>query len=511
MGAKTFGDGLVTLVATSSSKLAVTYGVVSGPGALKGDQLTLLGAGDIVVQASQAGNDQFQAVSINQTITVAKAAQAITFPALANVAFSTNGVGLEAKSGSGLTVVYRLIAGNGTITGSRLAFTGIGVFTVAADQAGNTNWLAAISVTNSFTVTRGVQTIAFAPMGDQVLSAGAVTLNASSSAGLSVTYTVMSGPATVSGGKLTLLNEGTVVVRAINPGSTLWQAAQAEQTFQVRKLTTLAVNIAGNIGGSVAVAPSKDQYTPTDTVTLTATANDGFAFEGWSGDLTGLANPATLTMSSVRAVTATFKDIQSPVLTWDLPVTGATGVEQVRLSGKITDNVGVTTAQWSREGGTAQAISLVANGTFSVENLVLSLGTNRFAMIARDAAGNETKLERDVVWVPQRVLSVGDVVAVQEGQRLVFPLNLTTDTATVAGLTFKLNYDQAWVADPQVEWGAQAGQSVNNVNVGTAGELTGSFALAGVGLPSGSNRIATVSFRRAACLQTSKSSSTQPS
>jgi hypothetical protein len=495
VGSKIFGDAPVTLSATSSAQLPVTYRVISGPGALIGDQLTLLGAGDIVVQASQAGNDQFQAVSANQTITVAKAAQVITFPTLASVGFSTNGVALEAKAGSGLPVSYRLIAGNGSITGSRLALNSVGSFSVAADQAGNTNWLAATSVTNSFTVTRGVQSIAFAPIGDQVLSVGSVTLNATSSAGLAVTYSVMSGPATVSGTKLTLLNEGTVVVRAINPGSTLWQAAQADQTFQIRKLTTLSVTIAGNIGGTVAVSPVKDQYAPTDTITLTATATNGFAFAGWSGDLTGAANPATLTMASVRSVTANFKDIQAPTVVWDQPVAGTTGLEQVRLSGKVSDNVAVTLAQWSRDGGTAQAISVAANGTFSVENLVLNVGTNRFAVTARDAAGNETQLEREVVWVPQRVLSVGDAVAVQEGQRLVFPLNLITDTATVAGLTFKLTYDPAWVADPQVEWGAQAGQSVNNVNIGTPGELAGSFALAGVGLPSGSNRIATVSFR----------------
>jgi hypothetical protein len=495
VGSKTFGDAPVTLSATSSAQLPVTYRVISGPGALNGDQLALLGAGDIVVQASQAGNDQFQAVSVNQTITVAKAAQVITFPTWASVGFSTNGVVLEAKAGSGLPVSYRLIAGNGSITGSRLALNSVGSFSVAADQAGNTNWLAATSVTNSFTVTRGVQSIAFAPIGDQVLSVGSVTLNATSSAGLAVTYSVMSGPATVSGSKLTLLNEGMVVVRAINPGSTLWQAAQADQTFQIRKLTTLSVTVAGNIGGTVAVSPVKDQYAPTDTVTLTATATNGFAFAGWSGDLTGVANPATLTMASVRSVTANFKDIKAPTVVWDQPVAGTIGLEQVRLSGKVSDNVAVTVAQWSRDGGPAQAISVAANGTFSVENLVLNVGTNRFAVTARDAAGNETKLEREVAWVPQRVLSVGDAVAVQEGQRLVFPLNLTADTATVAGLTFKLTYDQAWVADPQVEWGAQAGQSVNNVNIGTAGELTGSFALAGVGLPSGSNRIATVSFR----------------
>ena len=495
VGAKTFGDGPVTLSATSSAQLPVTYRVLSGPGTISGDQLTLLGAGAIAVQAIQAGNDQFQAVTTSQTITVAKAAQTLTFTALASATFSTNAVTLEAKPTSGLPVGYRLVSGAGTISGSKLTLSGIGAFTVAADQGGNTNWLAATSVTNSFVVTRGVQTITFAPIGEQVLSAGSVTLSAVSSAGLAVNFSVMSGPATVSGTKLTLLNEGTVTVRAINPGSTLWLAGQAEQSFVVRKLTTLAVTVAGNQGGTVAVTPLKDVYAPTDSVTLTATASSGFAFAGWSGDLTGSANPATLAMSANRVVTASFKDIQAPALTWDLPAAGTTGVEQVRLSGQITDNVGVTIAQWSREGGAGQALTLQANGSFSVDNLTLTVGTNRFAIVARDAAGNESKVERQVVWVPQRILTVGDAVAVQEGQRLVFPLSLNTDTATVAGLTFKLTFDPAWVVDPQVEWSAAVGQSVNNINLGTAGELTGSFAMAGVALPIGSNRIASVSFR----------------
>jgi hypothetical protein len=495
VGAKTFGDAPVKLSATSSAGLPVTYRVVSGPGQITGDQLSLLGAGDIVVQAAQAGNDQFQAVSANQTISVAKAAQTLAFTALPNTTFSTNGIALEAKASSGLPVAFRLVSGAGAISGSTLNLVGVGSFTVAVDQAGNTNWLAATSVTNVFTVTRGVQTIVFTPVGDQVLSAGTVTLNAVSSAGLAVTYTVMSGPATVSGAKLTLLNEGTVTVRAINPGSTLWLSAQAEQTFTIRKLTTLAVTVSGNQGGTVAVSPKKDQYAPTDSVTLTATASSGFAFAGWSGDLTGSANPATVIMSANRSVTATFKDTQAPTVTWVQPTAGSTGIETVRLSGQASDNIGVSSLQWSRDGGAPQAITLGANGAFAVENLVLAVGTNRFALVARDAAGNETRLERSVVWVPQRVLSVGDAVAVQEGQRVVYPLSLTSDTAIVAGLTFKLTYDPAWLADPMVEWGAMTGQSVNNVNVGTPGELTGSFALAGMGLPSGSNRIATVSFR----------------
>jgi len=370
----------------------------------------------------------------------------------------------------------------------------VGAVSVAADQAGDGNYLPATSVTNAFTVARGDQTIAFTAIGDQVLGNAPITLKGTSSVGLPVIFQLVSGPATVSSGALTLLGEGTVTVRARQLGSPLYNPAQTDQSFVIRKLTTLAVTVAGNQGGTVAVTPLKDLYAPADSVTLTATATSGFAFSGWSGDLTGSVNPATFLMSANRAVTASFKDIQAPALTWDLPTAGATGVEQVRLSGTLTDNVGVTTAQWSRDGGAGQALTLQANGAFSVDSLTLSVGTNRFAIVARDAAGNETKLERQVVWVPQRILTVGNASQVQEGQRLVFPIKLTS-SGDVAGLTFELKYDPTYLTDPQLEWAGAVGQSVNNVNLGTAGEIKATFSMAGSPLPTGSQPLATVSFR----------------
>jgi hypothetical protein len=84
---------------------------------------------------------------------------------------------------------------------------------------------------------------------------------------------------------------------------------------------------------------------------------------------------------------------------------------------------------------------------------------------------------------------------VQEGQRLVFPVRLTAHAPNVAGLTFRLSYDPTYLTDPQVEWCALVGQSVNNLNLGTPGEIGGSFALAGTALPAGTNAVATVSFR----------------
>jgi hypothetical protein len=47
-------------------------------------------------------------------------------------------------------------------------------------------------------------------------------------------------------------------------------------------------------------------------VTLTAVADPGWQFVGWSGDLTGLANPSTLVMDADKSVLATFIPIVIP-------------------------------------------------------------------------------------------------------------------------------------------------------------------------------------------------------
>jgi len=495
VGNRTFGEAPVRLVATSSGGLPVGFRVVSGPASVAGDLLTLLGAGAVVVEASQGGSDVYDAVKTTQSLTVAKAAQTITFPALPDVAYTTNPIPLSATSSRGLTVAYRVVTGSATVSGAQLRLGGVGLISVAAEHPGDDNHLPGAPVTNSFTVSRGVQTITFAPPGDQVLGGAAVVLGATSSAGLPIVFSVLSGPATIAGNQVTLLDEGTVTVRARQVGSPLWLPAQVEQSFVVRKLTSLAVTVVGGKGGSVQISPVKDLYAPTDTVTLTAAAIDGFGFGGWGGDLAGSQNPATVVMSANRKITALFNDVGRPVLTWETPVGGITGDEQVVLSGKATDNVGITEATWRREGGPSRVLPLASDGGFRVEGLVLDVGTNVFEVRLRDEAGNVTADQRTVVWVPERVLRVATAAEVQEGQRVVYPVQLVTDAANVAGLTFRLRYDPAQLADPQVEWGALVGQSVNNLNLTTPGEIAGSFALAGTSLPAGTNPVATVSFR----------------
>jgi uncharacterized repeat protein (TIGR02543 family) len=75
-------------------------------------------------------------------------------------------------------------------------------------------------------------------------------------------------------------------------------------------------------GGTVTPSPMGDQsgiacpasvgvicpgYYPSGTpVTLTATPNTGYSFSGWSGDLSGTANPTSVTMNGPKTVTANF-------------------------------------------------------------------------------------------------------------------------------------------------------------------------------------------------------------
>ena len=67
---------------------------------------------------------------------------------------------------------------------------------------------------------------------------------------------------------------------------------------------TLTVN-AGS-GGSVTLSPTGGSYASGTVVTLNAVAATGYIFYGWSGDVSGSTNPATITMNGNKFVTATF-------------------------------------------------------------------------------------------------------------------------------------------------------------------------------------------------------------
>ena len=155
LNAKTFGDSAFTLTARATSGLPITFSKVSGPASIFGNSVTITGAGTVVLRASQAGDNTYAAATpVDQSFIVAKANQNITFPVIADRPFGTGNVALSATASAGLPIVYSVVSGPATLSGSTLMVSGSGVITVKASQAGNSNYLPASDVTVNFTVSQ---------------------------------------------------------------------------------------------------------------------------------------------------------------------------------------------------------------------------------------------------------------------------------------------------------------------------------------------------------------------
>jgi hypothetical protein len=232
-----------TLPATTSAGLTVAYSVTSGPATITGDALTVTGAGTVVVQATQAGSATYAPFSGSETITVTapvvpptptKTTQTIaTFPATLSLLTTQSPYTLPATTSAGLTISYSVTSGPATVLKNVLTISSAGTVAVQATQAGNTTY-AAFSGSETVTATAPVvtppptstptaQTVSnFPAFVNMAPSSAPYTLPAKTSAGLTITYTVKTGPATVSGNTLTITRAGMVVVDASQAGNSTY-------------------------------------------------------------------------------------------------------------------------------------------------------------------------------------------------------------------------------------------------------------------------------------------------
>jgi hypothetical protein len=130
------------------------FSIVSGPATVTGAVLTITAAGSVVVAANQAGTANYLAApQKTQTVTVAKAAQAITFATVGPQVWGAPPLTLSATATSGLPVAFNVVSGPATVSGSTLTITGAGSVVVDAKQGGNADYNAAATVPQTITVT----------------------------------------------------------------------------------------------------------------------------------------------------------------------------------------------------------------------------------------------------------------------------------------------------------------------------------------------------------------------
>jgi hypothetical protein len=284
-GTATFGGSTYTVAATASSGLTVTFTSATTPVCtVSGSSVSFVGVGTCTVNANQAGNANFNAAAqVQQSFTVAKASQTITFSSSApgTATFGGSTYTVAASASSGLTVVFTSATTPVcTVSGSSVTFVGAGSCTINADQAGTTNYNPATQAQQTFTVAKANQTITFTSTVPTTATVGGSTYTAAATAssGLTVTFTSATTPVcTVSGSTVTFLAAGTCTVNADQTGNANYNAAtQVQQSFTVSAATPVTITTVLRSSGNKKVLFNGSGAVATTTITVTICAVNSF-------------------------------------------------------------------------------------------------------------------------------------------------------------------------------------------------------------------------------------------
>lgn len=209
-------DSPLTLGATSTSGLTVTFTVQSGPATVNGTSLTLTGGGTVVVRASQPGDINFNAATpVDRSLVVTTNAATVTLGSLSATYNGSPRSATATTDPEGLTVDF-------TYDGSPTAPTNAGSYAVVGtiNDAAYTG-----SANGTLVIAKATQTIDFSGPANQAFSTTPISLSGTASSGLDVSFSVTSGPATLSGNSLTLTGAGLVTLEATQTGNTNYNAA----------------------------------------------------------------------------------------------------------------------------------------------------------------------------------------------------------------------------------------------------------------------------------------------
>ncbi|WP_169311976.1 InlB B-repeat-containing protein [Pseudopedobacter saltans] len=121
-------------------------------------------------------------------------------------------------------------------------------------------------------------------------------------------------------------------------------------------------------GGTVITNPNLPDYEAGTSVNLTATANPGYVFKSWSGDLTATTNPVTLAVDGFKRITANFE--KDGVLIVNLTVYDAPHA-----------------AGWSIEDNLQQGDFLYSDRVFTVKTLPAAYAGLQWIKPANDSKG----------------------------------------------------------------------------------------------------------------------------
>jgi uncharacterized repeat protein (TIGR02543 family) len=282
----TYGSTVALTYSGGTGTGAITFAVVAGGTAtgcsITGTTLSYTSAGTCLVTVTQAADSNWSsATSTTATINIAKIAQTITFAQPANRTITSGtftAVASTTASGQSVTVNSTTSAVC-NVTNNVVTLVGLGACTLTADVATSTNYLAATTVTQTFTV-----------------SSVTVTLNANGGTGTTANLVISSA----SGANLTAnaykkngFAFGTWNTIAAGGGTSYTNGQlvnfAADTTLYAQWVgSTYTVTFDKNYTGSTSTTGT---YVSNGTVTLpTAPVRSGYTFNGWATASSGGTN-----------------------------------------------------------------------------------------------------------------------------------------------------------------------------------------------------------------------------
>ncbi len=522
LGAHTFdGGGVPSYVAGYSNFPAgnVTSCVVTG--------LTNNGTYYFRVRA------QAECVSSNSSTASAtilqKSDQTISFPAIADQV-TTNEVTLSATASSGLPVSFAVAGGPAEIAGTILTFTGAGTVSVVASQAGDANWNAAPSVTNTFNVGKASASVTLGSLA-QTYDGGAKNATATTEpAGLTVEFAYDgAGVAPTAAGSYAVTGtvsdamyqgtaSGTLVVSKASAAVFLGNLSQVyDGTARTVSATTTPAGL------TVEFTYEGNAWAPTNagSYAVTGTVNDA-NYEGTaSGTLVVSTASAVVTLGSLaqtydggaKNATATTEPAGLTVeFTYDGSATPPAAVGSYAVTGTVSDanyagtssgtlviskaSAVVTLGNLAQtyDGGAKNATATTEPAGLTVEftydgsgTAPSSAGSYAVTGTVSDASYEGFAVGTLVISKATAVVALGDLSQVYDGTA-----RTVSATTTPAGLTVEFTYDGSAAAPTNAGSYAVTG-TVNDANYegSSAGTLEVSKASQSISFPAIGDQLAT--------------------
>jgi hypothetical protein len=386
--------------ATATSGLTVTL-TSNTPGVctVSGLNIVILAgaSGTCSITATQAGNSSYGAAApVTQNFAVSSLTpQTINFAQPTGINASTTfASGATATSGLTVTLVS-LTPSVCTISGLNIVTTAAGgTCQVRASQAGNGTYAPASDVTRTFIVASAQvqttpQTITFAQPANIAVSTTSVSLGATASSGLTVSYASgTTSVCTVSGSTVTILTTGDCTITASQAGdSTYSAAANVTRTFKVFGITTSTIasgttnssysqsfSAAGGVGGGT--------YSTSSTLPAGLTLSSGGVLSGtptaaFNASITitytegGVSHSRSYTLTIVQAA------LLGQTITFAQPANVAISTTSVTLAPTASSGLTVT-------------LTGSTNTVCTVSGFVISIHTIGDCTLTATQAGNST-------------------------------------------------------------------------------------------------------------------------